>query len=62
MTQRRRLDLAKFRQDADELVRIAQTIPSDVASIQRGLLPKDMVEKLKQIEKLSKHLRNQLSQ
>lgn len=62
MTQRPRLDLAKLRQDADELARIAQTIPPDVTSIQRGLLPKDMVEKLKQIEKLSKHLRSQISQ
>jgi hypothetical protein len=61
-TQRTQLDLAKLRQDADELARIAQTIPPDVTSIQRGLLPKDMVEKLKQIEKLSKHLRSQISQ
>jgi hypothetical protein len=55
-----RLDLAKLRQDADDLARLSQTIPSDVASIQRGLLPKDMLDKLKQIEKLSKSLRNAL--
>ena len=48
-------------QDADDLARIAQTIPPDVAGIQKGLLPKDMIEKLKQIEKLSKQLRKQLS-
>lgn len=52
------LDVAKLRQNADELARVAQTIPSDVSSIQRGLLPKDMIEKLKLIEKLSKQLRN----
>jgi hypothetical protein len=56
------VDLAKLHQDADELARISQTIPSDVALIQKGLLPKDMTEKLKQIEKLSKHLRSQISQ
>lgn len=56
------LDLAKLRQDADELASIAQTIPLDVASIQRGMLPKDMTEKLKRIEKLSKHLRSQIGQ
>ena len=55
------LDLAKLRQDADELAKIAQTIPPDVSSIQKGLLPKDVIEKLKQIEKLSKQLRKQLS-
>jgi hypothetical protein len=53
--------MARLRQDADELARIAQTIPPDVSSIQKGLLPKDMSEKLKQIEKLSKQIRKQLS-
>jgi hypothetical protein len=33
-----------------------------VAGIQKGLLPKDMIEKLKHIEKLSKQLRSQISQ
>lgn len=56
-----RLDLTKLRQDADELARIAQTIPLDAASMQKGLLPQDMVEKLKRIEKLAKHLRSQLN-
>jgi hypothetical protein len=58
---RAHLDMAKLRQDADELARIAQTIPPDVASIRKGLLPRDMIDKLKQIEKLSKHLRNQIA-
>ena len=61
ITQPAHLDLAKLRQNADDLARIAQSIPPDVASIQKGLLPKDVVEKLKQIEKLSKQLRKQLS-
>lgn len=60
--QRTHLDFTKLRQDADDLARIAQTIPEDVASIQKGMFPKDMIEKLKQIEKLSKHLRTQIGQ
>jgi hypothetical protein len=56
-----RVDLAKLQQDADNLARAAQTIPSDVASIRRGALPKDTLEKLKQIEKLSKRLRSELN-
>jgi hypothetical protein len=56
-----RVDLAKLQKDADDLARIAQTIPLDVSSIQKGLLPKDMGEKLRQIEKLSKHLRSQIN-
>jgi len=60
-SQQAHLDLAKLRQDADELARISQTIPTDVSSIQKGMLPKDMIEKLKRIEKLSKHLRTEVS-
>ncbi len=60
--QRTHIDFTKLRQDADDLARIAQTIPEDVASVQKGMLPKDMVEKLKQIEKLSRRLRGQIGQ
>jgi hypothetical protein len=55
------LDIAKLHHDAYELARISQTIPSDVDSIQRNILPKDMTEKLKQIEKLSKQMRSLLN-
>ena len=55
------LDVAKLTQQADELARIAQTIPPDVASIQQGKLPKDVIEKLKRIEKLCKRLRSQIN-
>ena len=57
----RRLDFAQLQREADELARTAQTIPSDVASVRKGMLPKDVIEKLKQIEKLSKHLRMELN-
>jgi hypothetical protein len=56
-----RVDPVKLQQDADDLARTAQTIPSDVASIRRGALPKDTMEKLKAIEKLSKRLRSELN-
>lgn len=61
ITQPAHLDVAKLGQEADELARIAQTIPPDVASIQKGKLPKDMIEKLKHIEKLSKQMRTQIN-
>jgi hypothetical protein len=57
----RRIDLAQLQRDADDLARTAQTIPTDVASVRRGMLPKDVIDKLKQIEKLSKHLRSELN-
>jgi|SRR6476646_1008387 len=59
--QRRRIDPAKLQRDADDLARAAQSIPSDVANIRRGTLPKDTLEKLKTIEKLSKRLRSELN-
>ncbi|HKV81718.1 MAG TPA: hypothetical protein VJP02_26460 [Candidatus Sulfotelmatobacter sp.] len=56
-----RIDPVKLQQDADALARTAQTIPSDVANIRRGTLPKDTIQKLKEIEKLSKRLRGELN-
>ena len=60
-TLQRKLDLAELQRQADDLARTAQTIPSDVASVRKGMLPKDVIEKLKQIEKLSKRLRTELT-
>jgi flagellar motor component MotA len=52
---------AKVEHEADELSKLAQSIPPDVQSIAKGMFPKDVVQKLKQIEKLSKHLRSELA-
>ena len=57
----KRVDLVQVQRDADALARTAQTIPYDVANVRKGMLPKDVLEKLKQIEKLSKHLRAELN-
>ena len=61
-TLKRHVDFNQVQQEADELARTAQTVPADVVSIRRGMLPKDAIEKLKQIEKLSKKLRTELGQ
>jgi hypothetical protein len=57
----RRVDPVKLQKDADNLALTAQSIPSDVVSIRKGMLPKDTIQKLKEIEKLSKRLRSELS-
>ncbi len=57
----RQVDPEKLQREADELARTAQTIPADVANIRRGRLPKDTLQKLKEIEKLSKRLRSELN-
>jgi hypothetical protein len=61
ITARRHIDLMRLQQEADELSKIAQTIPADVTSVRHDLLPKDLLEKLKRIEKLSKHLHRELT-
>jgi hypothetical protein len=55
------IDLVKLQQEADDLARTAQTIPADMVSVRGGILPKDIMEKLKRIEKLSKRLRSELN-
>jgi hypothetical protein len=57
----RRIDPVKLQRDADDLARAAQTIPSDIANIRAGTLPKDTIQKLKEIEKLSRRLRSELN-
>ena len=58
---RKRIDLLQLQRDANELSKTAQTIPLDVESVRKGMLPKDVIQKLKQIEKLSKQLRSELN-
>lgn len=62
VTFHRQIDLLELQHEADDLARTAQTIPSDMANVRKGTLPKDVIQKLKQIEKLSKKLRSQISQ
>jgi len=59
---RAHIDMLQAQREATELANTAQTIPVDVESLKKGILPKDVLQKLKQIEKLSKHLRSQLNQ
>jgi hypothetical protein len=53
--------VAKLQRDADQLAQLAQSIPADIESVRKGTLPKDVIQKLRQVEKLSKHLRSELT-
>jgi hypothetical protein len=55
------IDATKLKRDADDLASLAQSIPTDVDATTRGMLPKDLEQKLKRIEKLAKHLRSALT-
>jgi hypothetical protein len=55
------VDFAKVKSDADELVILSQSIHSGIDEVGKGMFPKDLIDKLKQMEKLSKRLRNELA-
>lgn len=59
--QAQRLDPAKLREEADELAKLAQLVPQDMGQITQGKMPKDALDRLKRIEKISKHLRSELA-
>jgi hypothetical protein len=59
--QRRTVDPAQLKREAEELFLLAQSIPTDVDKLGKGLHPKDLDQKLKRLEKLSKQLRRNLS-
>jgi hypothetical protein len=56
-----RLDRARMQKEAGELADLAQSIPRDIDNANKGVLPKGMFDKLKRIEKISKHLRGELA-
>src|SRR5260370_38879442 len=55
-------DPAKLKHEADELAQLSAGVPSDLAKVAHGQLPKDLADKLKRIEKLAKHLASKLTQ
>lgn len=57
----RRTDPVQLQHEAQELAELANSIPPAIDQVNRGLLPKEIVDKLKRIEKLSRHLRGELA-
>ena len=52
--------MVEMQREARELRDLSDTIPQDVSTTFRGLLPNDLTNRLKRIEKLAKSLRSQL--
>lgn len=55
-----RIDPLQLQRQARELSDLANSLPADMDHVSHGLLPKDTIDKLKRIEKLSKHLRSEV--
>jgi hypothetical protein len=54
------VDPLELQREAKQILELSKSIPSDVEYINHGLLPRDTIEKLKRIERLSKQLRSQI--
>jgi phage terminase Nu1 subunit (DNA packaging protein) len=57
---RRSVNSINLQNQANQLADLAASVPQGVQKANKGLLEKDLIQRLKQIEKLSKQLRNQL--
>jgi len=55
-----KLDPAQLQRESQELLELSQSLQGDIESVNKGLMPKDMIDKLKRIQKLAKHLRGEL--
>ena len=58
---RARLNPAELQQEVQELSSLAQDLTQDIDAVNRGLLPKDTVGKLKRVEKLARRLRKEIA-
>ena len=58
---RDRLTVPPVQADAKELADLCASVSTDIGSVKQGLLPKDLIERLRRLEKLSKRMRETLT-
>jgi hypothetical protein len=58
---RERASNAQLQQDAKELAGLCNAVSTDMDGVQHGVLSKDLLDRLKRMERLSKRVREQLS-
>jgi len=56
-----RILIRTIQHDALELSSLNAALQSDLHNLQKGMMPKDLAENLKKVEKLSKRLRQEVS-
>jgi hypothetical protein len=57
----RTVDPLHLQREAREMLELSQSVQLDIDAVSHGLLPKELNDKLKRIEKLSKHLRSEIA-
>lgn len=60
-TQRKAVDPVQTQKDAQELAALAKKVQGEVGQLSKNLLPKDLDKELKQIQKLAKRLRGEIT-
>lgn len=58
---RDRIGDAQLQKDTKELAELCSALKPELDAVQKGMLGKDVLEKLKRVEKLSKRVREQLT-
>lgn len=58
---RDRASSVQFQKDVKELSDLCAAVPRDMDGLKQGILPKEVIGRLKRMEKLSKHVREQLT-
>jgi hypothetical protein len=59
---RARVSSVQLQKDAKELAGLCASVSDDMNAVKQGMLAKDALEKLKRLEKLSKRVREELTQ
>ncbi len=59
-TSKKQLDTEQLKGQANELAKLATAVPADIERVRNGMLPKDLRDRLRRIENLSKQLRREL--
>ena len=58
---RRMVDVIQLKNEAKELTNLSNALPAQMDQIGNGRLPKELIDTLKKIEKLAKHIRGEIS-
>jgi hypothetical protein len=58
----KRFDAVKTRKDAEQLATLASKVPVEVEQLSKGVLPKDLDQQLKEIQRLAKRIRSEVAQ
>jgi len=54
------MNVNELKSEANQLIAMSQALPAQLDQIASGTYPKEVIDNLKKIEKLSKHIRKKI--